>query len=144
MSMTSCAPAGRALSLARTQRTPRQAHVMTCRGRRRPTPAPGRRGRRRRACCVTLTLSINPHPAPGAYDDLRRAQKAGTSAWPAWPAAARLLREAAGAPAWPRPDLPFLFAGAVVEADKVQVYVNNDAARDVQGVMLASDAEAVD
>jgi len=31
-----------------------------------------------------------------------------------------------------------------VEADKVQVYVNNDAARDVQGVMLASDAEAVD
>ena len=107
---------------------------------------PGRRGGRRRACCATLTLRLTPypHPAPCAYDDLRRAQKAGTSAWPAWPAAARLLREAAGAPAWPRPDLPFLFAGAVVEADKVQVYVKNDAARDVQGVMLASDAEAVD
>ena len=46
--------------------------------------------------------------------------------------------------AWPRADLPFLFAGRIVEADRVQVYVKNDAAKNVLGVMVASDAEELD
>ena len=84
--------------------------------------------------------------ASGAYDDLRREQRDGASCWPAWAAASALLREAMSedAPAWPRADLPFLFAGRIVEADRVQVYVKNDAAKSVLGVMVASDAEELD
>lgn len=81
---------------------------------------------------------------PGAYEDVRRQQKTGSSQWPSWQAAVGLLRDAADAPQWPRPDLPFLFAGAIVEADKVQVYVKNDAAKNVLGVMLASETEELD
>ncbi|KAK9823022.1 hypothetical protein WJX81_007936 [Elliptochloris bilobata] len=82
--------------------------------------------------------------ARGAYEDLRREQRDGSSRWPSWAAAARLLREGADALEWPRADLPFLFAGSILEADKVQVYVKNDGAKNVMGVMVASDAEELD